>query len=279
MIRTLLRRIFPLLFIVVPLVAGEDDNIVCNVEDPEQAPVVREGTTFSTKLTVRNPKDRAMRIDEVNSSCLCSRLELGTTFLLPGQATTFVMEAPTANLSGLQFQRVWFYPSDPTLGSLLVKVYWRVRPMVTVDILPPGQKEVERPGKVDPEKIGFQDLDTSLTQARPDEAKRLRKNILLTSPAPETPEGGLRITKLEYAGELWRFIVNEVPDDPEKVLLLARAAERWGPDTPIPEQVIDEKLIVHTNHPDKSRIELHFWTAIDQRVGSPDFKNPFGKFE
>lgn len=228
-----------------------------NTADPANAPVVIEGEEFSTTVLIQNTNDRAIRIAEIDTSCECSAVELGSRFLLPGETTTLYLSIPTDNNSGLRSQTFRMYCSDPSVDTPIAQVFFRIQPHVTVDLL-----QINEPLDRRPSDQSYHDIYRFTSDVRPDELNRLTKNILLSCPPESMPPGGLQITSVEYAGSLWRFQLRQL--DERHWLLAARPAD---PDATVPEQIYTEPVVVHTNHPLKPTIELEFLTSVDQQAG------------
>ena len=114
-----------------------------------------------------------------------------------------------------------------------------------------------------PEDSAWRDVYRYVSKVRPDELNRLRKRIRVSSPAEETPPGGLKIEGIDYAGTLWAFAPVTQADG--SILITATAR---NPETEFRVADYDEPVIVRTNHPDKSRIELRFQTAVSRDAGT-----------
>jgi len=233
--------------------AALDDT---NAASPEVAPICRESTPFHAVIPVSNPYDRAVRVKLLDASCTCAKLELKDYFLLPHGRTTLDIAVDNQNRSGPQDIGVSVFVSDPDFEPIEVTALWTVRAAVQVDSLPPSQEDTQQR----PDDKGWQDIYRFVVEERPDEPQRLRKNIRLSCPPGEVPPGGLKILSIEYPGRLWAF--TPVAQADGSWLIRARA----NPATPVmPEGEYHEKVLVHTNHPDKPLIALQF----DSKIGMP----------
>ncbi|MCS6971253.1 MAG: DUF1573 domain-containing protein [Planctomycetota bacterium] len=250
----------PWLALLLGLVAGglcAAEVVNANVASREQAPLLRENQPFQAVVTVRNPYPRAVRITQIDSTCACSKLELASRFLIPGETTTLEVHTDNLRRSGPQQLRVSLFVSDPEFEPIEVWCWWRVREIVAVDALPPGAPLNERPADA-----AWRDVYRFVVHERPDEPQRLRRRIRLSTPPEETPTGGLRVERIDYAGQIWRFVPQQI--DERAVLIVASARETAGP---LPEGDYDETVTVITNHPDKREIALQFQTMIDRQAG------------
>ena len=241
--------------LVVALPAAEVVN--ANAETAELAPWFRENVDFHAVITVRNPYERAVKVAKIDTTCDCSKLELASKFLLPGETTTLTIGSKNIRRSGPQQVRVSLFTSDPDFDPIEVWARWNVRPLVAVDAIPPGQPALERPAD-----NAWRDVYRFVANERPDEPTRLRKRIRLSCPAEELPPGGLRIEGIDYPGTLWKF--ESKAQENGSILLTATARDQVGP---LPEGESAEVAVVRTNHPDKARIELHFNTLISKEAG------------
>lgn len=223
-----------------------------NCAGPEQAPTVREGQVFHAAIPIVNPYDKAVRVRLLDASCSCATLTLQDHFLLPKARTTLLMDVETSNRSGPQDLHVSLYVTDPDLEPIEVSAWWRVQAMIQVDSLPPGTPATQRP-----DDRAWQDIYRYVVQERPDEPMRLHKRIRLSCPAGEVPAGGLQITGIDYAGTLWQFTPKAQADGSWLILATARP----GVDV-LPVGAFHETATVHTNHPGKPSIVLHFDSTI-----------------
>lgn len=237
-----------------------------NVIASEFAPTVRESEPFQARVTVRNPYDRAVRIARIDTTCACSKLELGSRFLIPGETTTLEVAAASAMRSGPQHVRISLFVSDPDLEPIEVWCWWNVREMVAVDAIPPGASPDERP-----DDQAWRDIYRFVAHERPDEPQRLRKRVRLSCPPEEVPPGGLRVEGIDYPGTLWTFASRQLSD--AAVLVTATARDKEGP---LPEGLHEETVVIRTNHPGKPRIELRFEAQLDTRAGR-DPRDPMGE--
>lgn len=228
-----------------------------NVETIELAPTFRENVPFAAVITVRNPYDRAVKVAKIDTTCECSKLELGSMFLLPGETTTLTIGSKNIRKSGPQQVRVSLFTSDPDFDPIEIWARWNVRPAVGVDAIPPGQPALERP-----DDTAWRDIYRFVAHERPDEPKRLRKRVRLFCPPEEMPPGGLRIEGIDYPGTLWSFETRNQENG--SILIIATSRDQVGP---LPEGETAEIAVVRTNHPDKARIDLHFSTKISKDAG------------
>ncbi|MBN8524524.1 MAG: DUF1573 domain-containing protein [Planctomycetes bacterium] len=256
-------RLLALLCVAV-LAAAEVEN--ANAVSPEFAPTVRESQPFQARVTVRNTHKRAVRISRLDTTCHCSKLELGSRFLIPGETTTLDVVAASDRRSGPQKVRVSLFVSDPDLEPIEVWCWWNVREMVAVDAIPPGAQPDERPADT-----AWRDVYRFVAHERPDEPQRLRKRVRLSCPPEETPPGGLRVEGIDYPGTLWAFASRTL--DNGAIVITATARDQQGP---LPTGEFGETVVIRTNHPGKPRIELRFETQIDLQAGR-DPRDPMGQ--
>ncbi len=235
--------------------------------DDVDLPVLREDQLYERQFTVTNPYERAIRIKVIDATCTCSTLELDRRFLLPGASATLSMAADNRNLSGIMRRRVWFYSTDPEYEAIEVKAEWRIRPMVFIDLLPPGTTSTDER----PEQRAWHDIYRYTADVRPDELGNLRKIMRIGCPPEEMPEGGLEIGPIDYAGDIWRFETKRL--DERHWLLIGSAAD---PDNPPEEGIHQESVQVHVNHPDKPVLKLEFLTRVSPEAGSGE--DPFADY-
>ena len=231
-----------------------------NADAPEHAPVLREVQPFHTTILVVNPYDRAVRVKMLDASCSCAHLDLGSHFLLPHASTTLAIDVDDTNRSGPQDIHVSVYLTDPDLEPIECSFLWTVRPCIAVDSLPPESEPSGRPAD-----RAWQDIYRFVVDERPDEPQRLHKRIYLSCPSEEAPKNGLAILGIDYAGSLWQLTPRKL--DNGAWLIIARA--KAGVDT-LPEGTFHETATVHTNHPDKATITLHFDCHIAKGAGARD---------
>jgi hypothetical protein len=229
-----------------------------NVEDPAQAPVLREVEPLLTKVTVRNPHDRAVKIKLLDPTCKCATLEIADQFLLPKATTTLTIAVDNHNRSGPVRIGVSIYLTDPDLESIEAEVHWQVRACVQVDAIGPGMDPLKRP-----EDRAWHDIYRYVTKVRPDEPNRLRKRIRVSCPPEELPVGGLQILGIDYPGTLWRFTPVAQPDGS----FLITATAQGGDDATLAVGEYKEKLVVRTNHKDKPTLDLEFNTLVSKDAG------------
>jgi hypothetical protein len=228
-----------------------------NVASADVAPTVREGEVFKAHITVQNPYKRAIKVARLDSTCSCSKLELASSFLIPGETTILELAAASDKRSGPQNVRVSLFVSDPDLEPIEVWCWWNVREAVSVDAIPPGALALDRPADT-----AWRDIYRFVAHERPDEPQRLRKRIRLASPAEETPPGGLRVEGIDYTGTLWAFATHMQENG--AILITATARDQQGP---LPSGLHQETVVIRTNHPYKPRIELHFEVLLDMQAG------------
>ncbi len=243
------------LLIACLLPAAEPLN--ANVASAEVAPEFRESGRFSAVVTVHNPYQRAVRVARLDTTCSCSKLNLASHFLLPGETTTLEVESDNLRRSGPQQIRVSLFLSDPDLEPIEVWCWWKVREAIAVDAVPPGTPALDRP--VD---NAWRDIYRFVAHERPDEPQKLRKRIRLACPPVEVPPGGLRVEGIDYPGTLWAFTSRTL--DNGAILVTAAARDEKGP---LPEGDFKETVVIRTNHPDKARIELRFEALINLQAG------------
>lgn len=225
-----------------------------NVASPAVAPEFREAGLFTARITVQNLHQRAVRIDKLDTTCACSKLELASRFLAPGETTTLEVASDNLRRSGAQQVRVSLFLTDPDLEPIEVMCWWNVREAVSVDVVPPGDTGQERPADT-----AWRDVYRLVAHERPDEPQRLRKRIRLATPDP--PAGGLRVEGIDYTGTLWAFTTRTL----ENGAIVVTASSR--DETAMKPGEYQETAIIRTNHPDKPRIELHLDAQIDTKAG------------
>lgn len=236
-----------------------------NVASADLAPTVREGESFRATITVQNPYKRAIKVARLDTTCSCSKLELASQFLIPGETTILDLAASSEKRSGPQHVRVSVFVTDPDLEPIEVWCWWNVRESVSVDAIPPGAQALERPADT-----AWRDIYRFVAHERPDEPQRLRKRIRLASPAEETPPGGLRVEGIDYPGTLWAFTT--AAQENGSILITATARDQQGP---LPTGLHQETVVIRTNHPGKPRIELHFEALLDLKAGREQ-RDPMG---
>ncbi len=223
-----------------------------NVAGPDTAPVFAEHDPFTASVTVRNPHDRAVRVDRLDASCSCMHLDIASRFLLPHEATTLVITVANKDRSGPQRMGVSIYYTDPELEASDVEVWWKVRADVAVDAIAPLADSAARPAE-----IAWRDVYKYVDHERPDELARLRKRVRLESPDP-----GLEILGIDYAGPVWAFTPTRQADG--SWLISAQAKD---PAATLAAKTYDEQVVVRTNHPRKPTIALNFVAVIDPEAG------------
>lgn len=235
--------------------AAEVEN--SNVATPEMAPALPERTSFSAHITVRNPHDRAVKVERLDASCTCMHLTLAEHFLLPHQATTLDITVDDTNRSGPQHMGVSIYFTDDELEPIEVQCWWSVIPDVAVDALSPKADPTARPAE-----IAWRDIYKFVAHERPDELNRLNKRLRLSSAADVQPVGGLEILGLEYTGPVWQFTPTKQVDGSWVITAVAK-----DPNRELAENTYDEKLIIRTNHPHKPTISVQFIAIISKKAG------------
>lgn len=251
----LMPRWFLLLAFATLLVTAADlENT--NVSGPEAAPVIVEHTPFSAAIVVRNPHDRAVRVDRLDATCSCMHLDLAEHFILPHQTTTLRITVDNANRSGPQRMGVSVYLTDPELEGIDVQVWWTVTPDIAVDAIAPLAQPIGRPTD-----IAWRDIYKFAASVRPDELQRLSKRALLTSALP-----GFAVLAVEYTGPVWKFTPEKQADG--SWLITASAKD---PTAALAEKTYDEKVVIRTNHPDKPVFTLQFIANISRTSGSQSF--------
>ncbi|HYE06517.1 MAG TPA: DUF1573 domain-containing protein [Planctomycetota bacterium] len=250
-------RIGVLALIAALLPAVDNANAASHAE----APVIAEHEPLAVAITIRNPNDRAVRVDRLDSTCSCTTLELRDRFLLPHATTTLDVVIDNHNRSGEIRVGLSIYLTDPDLEPIEATALWTVTPNVAVDVIPAGADSKQRPAD-----IAYRDVYRFVAKERPDELARLNKRIRLFSPPDQQPEGGLRVTGIDYAGTLWRF-EHAVQSD-GSTLITATARD---PATIIADGLREETATVRTNHPRKAAIDLRFIALIAKDAGSMVF--------
>ena len=235
-------------------------------------PVVTEDVIHHGQVVIRNPIDRAVRISVVDVSCSCISATPVQQVLLPsGTAAIDIALSKHQRRSGLRTGTIYVQFTDPTAEQVLVELSWYVIPYVTVDVLLPGVSSATRP------EAAARDVYLFRNEVRPDEPNRLRRRLLVGSPAEQAPPGGLQITGVEYQGPLWAFTTERQADG--TWLVHARAKDE---DADLPLGSYREQAILLTNHPQRPRIALYFETEVQTDAGrhrqplDPGLQGPFG---
>ena len=223
-----------------------------NASGPETAPPVLEHETFSAEVLVRNPHDRAVKVDRLDASCSCMHLKLADEFILPHQTTTLAISVDNHNRSGPQHMGVTVYLTDPELEAIDVQVWWRTVPDVTVDGVAPQADPLNRPTD-----IAWQDVYKYVQNERPDELHRLRKRVRIQGRAAD-----FAILGIDYGGEVWAFTPQRQADGSWLITATAR-----DPDGKVAEKTYDETVTVRTNDRDKPQIKLNFVAMISSQAG------------
>ncbi|MBA3697987.1 MAG: DUF1573 domain-containing protein [Planctomycetes bacterium] len=240
-----------------------------NVAGVDQAPVLREVEPFLTRITVRNPHDRAVKVKQLDPTCKCATLEIADRFILPKATTTLTIAVDNANRSGPVRVGVSIYLTDPDLETIEVEAWWQVRACIQVDAIGPTMDPLVRPAD-----RAWNDIYRYITKVRPDEPNRLRKRVRVSAPAGEVPEGGLQILGIDYPGKLWRFTPTAQADGS----WLITASAQGGDEATLTNGEYLEKVVVRTNHKDKPTFTLEFNTLVakdaGQQVIDPGFLPP-----
>ena len=235
----------------------------CTTVMASELRVLREDQPFIREDVLSNPYDRAIRIELLDSTCVCQELHLTQRFLLPGAETTLRMRVENRNYSGLLDRQVILYHNDPELEPLVVPATWQVVPLVSVDLIPPHlASAAERP-----ESGAFRDVYRYLTDTRPGELAQQRKIIRIGCPPETMPDGGLELVEIDNQTALWGFEKRRL--DMRTWLLIAT-----GRDEQPAEKRYQESLILRTNQSSKERIELWFETVVRHDAGRGT--DPFG---
>ncbi len=232
-----------------------------NAASHAEAPVVPEHQPLAVAITIRNPNDRAVRVDRLDSTCSCTVLELRDRFLLPHATTTLDVVIDNHNRSGEIRVGLSVYLTDPDLEPIEATALWTVTPTVAVDVIAAGADPKQRPADV-----AYRDVYRFVAKERPDELARLNKRIRLWSPPGQQPDGGLRVTAIDYPGTLWKF-EHAVQSD-GSTLITATARD---PAAVIAAGLREETATVRTNHPGKAAIDLRFIALIAKDAGSMIF--------
>lgn len=245
-----MRTVLLLLLLCVGLTAADLENR--NVSGPEAAPTFPEKTPFTTQVTVRNPHDRAAKVDRLDASCSCMQLVLKDHFLLPHATTTLTITVDNANRSGTQRMGVTVYLTDPELEAIEVEVWWQVEPSIAVDAIAPLADPANRPTE-----NGWRDVYRYVQHERPDELQRLRKRVRLASKLPD-----FAIIGIDYLGPVWKFVPTRQADGSWLVTATAKS-----PTDELAEKTYDEQVIIRTNHPDKPAVVLQFVAIVARNAG------------
>jgi hypothetical protein len=224
----------------------------------EPQPIVREAVPYTTVVTLTNPHDRAVKIERLDATCSCAKTPLTKDFLLPHESTTLNVEIDNKNRSGPQTIGITAFVTDPELEPLEASIEWIVRASVQVDAIYPGMDTLQRP-----DGVQFHDVYRYGQTCRPDEPNKLAKMFRLSCPPEEEPEGGLKVESISYDGAIWKFTWSKQSNGS----ILVRAAAR-DLEHDLPDGLFQEQVVIHTNHPDKSAIELNFVAKITKDAGS-----------
>jgi len=251
-------RWFLILICAVSARAADLEN--ANVAGPETAPVYAEHVPFATTVQIRNPHDRAVKIERLDATCSCMHLEVTDQFILPHQTTVMQIRVDNANRSGPQRMGVSVYLTDPDLEAIDVQVWWKVTPDVAVDAIAP-RSEITTARPTD---IAWRDIYKFVANERPDELNRLSKRMRLESTLPD-----FTVTSIDYVGAVWALTPAKQSDGSWIITAVAK-----NPAVELPEKLYEELATVHTNHPLKSAIQVQFVANITRKAGSKAF-DPF----
>lgn len=246
--------------LICAMLAGAAELENCNVSGPETAPVLAEHTPFSATIQVRNPHDRAVRIERLDATCSCMHLDVAEHFILPHQTTAMQVNVDNTNRSGPQRMGVSVYLTDPDLEAIDVQVWWTVTPDVAVDAIAP-RAEVTTARPTD---IAWRDIYKFVANERPDELNRLSKRMRLESALPD-----FAILGIDYAGAVWAFTPVKQSDGSWLITAVAK-----NPAVELPEKLYDEHVTIRTNHPKKAAIVVQFVANISRKAGRKAF-DPF----
>ena len=217
--------------------------------------VLREHEDFVHTFTVTNPYERAVRIDKTDTSCTCIEFELSDKFLLPDESCQLKVRVSNERYSGARKYKVWLYLTDPEYAPLLIRTDWIVKEDIAVDLI------LTDPSKR-PDDNKYRDIYRYIAHVRPDEGKRLRKYIRIST--PDKIEGGLQITP-SYNGKIWGFSTKTL--DEHSVLLIAKAKD---PKVKLESGLFQEIVRIETNHDKKKSFELQFNSNIDPKAGTQE---------
>ena len=223
-------------------------------------PESREHEVFSTTIVVTNENDTAVKLARLSATCSCQKQHLKKHFLLPGEQTELEIAIENTNISGPTQQTVWIEWTDPEVEALAIPIHWRVIPNIAVDSIPPQGPFDQRPTSA-----LHRDVYLYITTVHPEEFKKHRKVIMLSTPQNLGPEG-LTILQLMYEGALWDWRFQQ--KTPQQVLLVGTINEQVAT---MEERLYEEQVILETNHPDKPHITLELQTALTTNRES----NPF----
>ena len=249
-----------ILVLICAVSAAAADLENANVSGPETAPILAEHTPFAASILIRNPHDRAVKIERLDATCSCMHLEVAEQFILPHQTTAMQIRVDNANRSGPQRMGVSVYLTDPDLEAIDVQVWWKVTPDVAVDAIAP-RSEITTARPTD---IAWRDIYKFVANERPDELQRLSKRMRLESTLPD-----FAVTSIDYPGAVWAFTPAKQTDGSWVITAVAKnhAVE-------LPEKLYEETVTVHTNHPLKTAIQVKFVANISRKAGRKAF-DPF----
>lgn len=229
--------------------------IIGNCLASEAPSSLREHEDFTHTFTVKNPYDRAVRVEKTDTTCTCIKLELNDYFLLPGEETTLDVQVSNLRTSGTRSYKVWLYVTDPELEPIEIATTWDVVPTVAVDLILDDPKKRPADHK-------YRDIYRYVAHVKPNEGKRLRKYVRLST--PDTLEGGFQVSP-SYDGKIWDFSTKVI--DQQTVLLIAKAKD---PKTALEVGLFQEVVNLKTNNPNKSEFSLQFFTNVDPKAGTKD---------
>ena len=216
---------------------------------------LREHEDFKHVFTVINPHERAVRVQKIDTSCACITTDLGKYFLIPEEKTTLSVQVSNERSSGLRKYKVWLYVTDPELEAIEIISEWIVVPDVAVDLIKSD------PSKR-PENTKYRDIYRYISNVKPNEAKRLKKYVRLST--PDELEGGFQVTP-HYDGKIWDFSTKTL--DSKTVLLIAKARVS---DEDLEVGLFQETVTLKTNQPHKAEFALQFFTNVDPNAGNKE---------
>ena len=165
------------------------------------------------------------------------------------------MQVSNERSSGLRKYKVWLYVTDPELEAIEIISQWIVAPDVAVDLITADHSKR-------PDNHKYRDIYRYISNVKPDEAKRLKKYVRLST--PDELEGGFQVTP-HYDGKIWDFSIKTL--DSKTVLLIAKARDTTQ-DMEV--GLFQETVTLKTNQPHKSEFTLQFFTNVDPNAGNQE---------
>jgi hypothetical protein len=216
---------------------------------------VNEGDPIHLVIPVTNPYDRGWRIEQVDLSCPCYELFYDDPLFAPLETREMKLVAESDNVSGTQNHRAFFYASDPDLSMLQVNFAWTVRPRISVDRLPDGSTQLQRP-----DDVRYRDIYLYQADMHPDAVGALQRNILIQAGAGRQPEDAPLSIQLpsEIPSGPWTFTLRDLGN--ETFLLAARGNATWAHDGN--SSIISQELALTSNDPVKKEFTLKFTSFI-----------------